>query len=482
MSLLKIFKHSIFYSFANQVPALANLFLLPLITPFLKPADYAIYGLSTSYIGLLGAFSSLGLIMHFQNSYFKYPKNFKAIWSEMMGFLIWWRMFYGLVVFVLLWFVFRNRLTGIEFFSICLLVVIPAIFFDLLKTIGPRFFQYEQKHRYVYSSTMIASVINLVITFSLIYFFRLGFIGWFAGAFAGSLFQFLFFYYHLFYKNGFKFQYKFKWLRIKRKLKTSLPVIPHSYSNFIMNSADRIILDTNKVQLSQIGLYNVAYSFSNYYTIFNNSTNSVLTPIYYKLFAEEEKGEIGAENKVRDITELWFVISLALASLISLWTKSVFLFLYRNPEISISYTLVNFLLFAGVYRSYYIAVVDKNIYYENSKSVLLITLSAASIAIIINVIFVPFYGVIASVAATFVSYLVMGFIGFCIKPLKRLLKVDYHPLLFLMILVTTAIVFYYLQEVGVIVKLIVTILVLACSVLYYLVRGKRIVNVIKKFM
>jgi len=482
MSLFKIFKHSIFYSFANQVPALVNLFLLPLITPFLKPEDYAIYGLSTSYIGLLGAFSSLGLIMHFQNSYFKSPKNFKAIWSEMMGFLIWWRLLYGIVVFVLLWFVFRNRLSNVDFLIICLLVVIPAIFFDLLKTIGPRFFQFEQKHKYVYSSTLVASILNLIITFSLIYFFRLGFIGWFAGAFAGSFFQFLFFYYHLFYKNGFKFQYKFKWIRIKRKLKTSLPVIPHSYSNFIMNSADRIILDANKIQLSQIGLYNVAYSFSNYYSIFNNSTNSVLTPIYFKLFAEEEKGLESAEKKVKDITELWFVASLSIASLISLWTKNVFLFLYRNPEISISYTLVNFLLFAGVYRSYYVAVVDKNIYYENSKSVLLITLLSASVAIVINVIFIPFYGIKAAVAATFVSYLVMGFAGFYIKPLNRILKEDYNPILFLFILVASSFVFFYLQEVNLFLKIIVTILVLCCFLFYYFIRGKKIVSVIKKYM
>ena len=67
----KIFGHSALYTLANNIPLLANLIILPIITPFLNREDYGIYGLLFAYLGAFSIFKNLGIEVAFQNSYFK---------------------------------------------------------------------------------------------------------------------------------------------------------------------------------------------------------------------------------------------------------------------------------------------------------------------------------------------------------------------------------------------------------------------------
>ena len=108
--LKKIVSHTFFYSFANQTPALINLFLLPFLTPFLTAGDYAIYGLILSYAGLVGAFSSLGYIVLFQQSYFELGAEFKSKWSRLLGFQWLYKFVYAGMVGALLYFSLRNKI------------------------------------------------------------------------------------------------------------------------------------------------------------------------------------------------------------------------------------------------------------------------------------------------------------------------------------------------------------------------------------
>ena len=108
--LKKIVSHTFFYSFANQAPALINLFLLPFLTPFLTAEDYAIYGLILSYAGLVGAFSSLGYIVLFQQSYFDSREDYKKKWSRLLGFQWLYKFIYALVVATILYFSLRNKI------------------------------------------------------------------------------------------------------------------------------------------------------------------------------------------------------------------------------------------------------------------------------------------------------------------------------------------------------------------------------------
>ena len=58
--LRKIFGHSVLYTIANHLPLIANIIILPIITPFLTKFDYGIYGLTYAYLGGFSAFFFAG--------------------------------------------------------------------------------------------------------------------------------------------------------------------------------------------------------------------------------------------------------------------------------------------------------------------------------------------------------------------------------------------------------------------------------------
>ena len=73
-----------------------------------------------------------------------------------------------------------------------LLIIIPILFFDLTKTLGTRYCQYEEKHQYVYISSLIASFFAITTSFICIYYLRLGYLGFLISAAVSAFIQFIF--------------------------------------------------------------------------------------------------------------------------------------------------------------------------------------------------------------------------------------------------------------------------------------------------
>ena len=56
----KLFTHTFLYAIGPQVPKLANLLVLPVITQYLTPLDYGVYGTLLAYSALIGGVKKLG--------------------------------------------------------------------------------------------------------------------------------------------------------------------------------------------------------------------------------------------------------------------------------------------------------------------------------------------------------------------------------------------------------------------------------------
>ena len=66
--LKKLFTHSFLYAVGPQIPKFANLLVLPVITQYLTPLDYGVYGTLLAYMGLMQGLQSLGfdVLFNFQ--------------------------------------------------------------------------------------------------------------------------------------------------------------------------------------------------------------------------------------------------------------------------------------------------------------------------------------------------------------------------------------------------------------------------------
>ena len=469
----KIFGHSFLYSLANHVPLFANILILPFITPFLTKEDYGIFGLTYAYIGAFNAFSMLGVEALIQNAYFKNKSKFKALWSKYFGLLSIWRLMYSAIITTLMYFIFYQKVNE-NIYVFLLIIIIPILCFDLTKTFGIKFCQYEGKHQNVYFSSFIASFFSIASSFICIYHFKLGYLGFLIASAVASCTQFLFFFYIIHYKLRIFPDVRISFLFIKKTLKISSPVILHNYSGYLLNSSDRIVLDLNRISINEIGGYNLAYSFSNYFSSFNNSMNSILTPIYFKCFALNDK--IKSSLLVNSITILWFYFILISCLLICIWCKEIFGFLFRNPEFIDVYTFVPYILVGMMYRPFYVACVDKNIFFEKTKNILLISVGGGMLNILLNLLLVPYFGIQSVLYTTFVSYLYMGFSGFYIKSIKEDLDFKGNPMIFIFIIISTLIISLILMDLTLYLKIIISILILFVSLLIYNYRFKTMVN------
>ena len=460
----KIFSHSSLYTVANHLPIFANIIILPIITPYLTKEDYGIYGLTFAYLGGLSAFSMLGIHVLLQNSFFKKNEFFKELWAKYFGILIVWRLLYSNIVLIIFYFLFKVK-TGDDFLLYLILVFSPVIFFELTISIGTRYCQYEGKHQYVYITSFIAGFFAVLSSFISIYYFRLGYLGLLIGSTVSGFIQFLFFSYLIHFKLKLFPNFNISKQFINDTLSISLPIIPHSFSGYLLNTSDRLILDINNISLKNIGGYNISYNFSNYFESFNNSMNSVLSPLYFKLFALKDQTK--SKKLVNSLTIFWFLFLWVLCVLVSLWCKEIMSFLYRNSEFSDLYKYVPFLLIGMMYRPFYVACVDKNIFLESTKSILFISGGGGIINLVLNLIFVPFYGIEAALYITFFSYLYMGFSGFYINSIKKNIDFSYPPILFIIIIFLTLFLAIIIRDIDLIIKAIITILFIISLIFIY---------------
>ncbi len=407
--LKKIVSHTFFYSFANQTPALINLFLLPFLTPFLSASDYAIYGLILSYAGLVGAFSSLGYIVLFQQSYFELGSDFKSKWSRLLGFQWLYKFVYASLVGTLLYFSLRSKIPADRLTIVLFLVIVPLLFFDLTKSIATRLLQFRHEHQRVYVVTICIGVMSAILSFIGVRFFNLGYMAWLYSQAIASAFLAIYFGYFLYVKEKIRPSFQFNKNEIVSDLKIATPLIPKEYATYLLNSSDRVLLDRFGISQNKIGQYSIAYSFASYFENIQTQANQVLTPIVFDLY---KSGTELAMQTVGKLIRAWFYISLLLAIVLGLWIPDIFKLLYRKAELSAAYPMAIVLIFGFCYRPIYVAVVDRAIFEKRTVEVLKITVVAALSNVFLNLIFIDFYETWAATLNTVVAYFVMGLAGY----------------------------------------------------------------------
>jgi O-antigen/teichoic acid export membrane protein len=407
--LKKIVSHTFFYSFANQTPALINLFLLPFLTPFLSASDYAIYGLILSYAGLVGAFSSLGYIVLFQQSYFELGSDFKSKWSRLLGFQWLYKFLYAGLVGVLLYFTLKSKIATDRLNIVLALVIVPLLFFDLTKSIATRLLQFRHKHQQVYSITIGIGILSALLSFVGVRYFNLGYMAWLYSQAVSSALLAAYFGYFLYVKERIRPSFHFNKNEIVSDLKIATPLIPKEYATYLLNSSDRVLLDRFGVSQNKIGQYSIAYSFASYFENIQAQANQVLTPIVFDLY---KTGSELAMQTVGKLIRAWFYISLLMATLLGLWIPDIFRLLYRKAELSAAYPMAIVLIFGFCYRPIYVAIVDKAIYDKRTMEVLKITVVAALSNVLLNLVFIGYYETWAATFNTVIAYFIMGVAGY----------------------------------------------------------------------
>ena len=260
------------------------------------------------------------------------------------------------------------------------------------------FWATEQKVEYKYAKLVVLTLLMAILSPSLSAYLVLKCKDKVTARIAGGLivqtllYGWLFFY-HL--KNGKSFFSKVYW---KYALCFNLPLIPHYLSTIILNSSDRIMI-ANMVDNRSAGIYSLSYSVSMVLTIFNSSLLSTIEPwLYQKL----------KSNDLRKLPKVaYFSLSLIAGINIALIAFAPEIIAFFAPEeyydaVWIIPPVVMSVYFMFSY-SYFAAF---EFYFKKTGYIAVATMVGAVLNIVLNYIFIRFYGYYAAGYTTLICYII----------------------------------------------------------------------------
>jgi O-antigen/teichoic acid export membrane protein len=449
----KFIVNSLLYGLAPQLPRLAGLFVLPLTTPFLQERDFGIFGLVTAYVGALSALQSLGFNVVVVNSFFQYPQQYKWRWRQMHGFLSLWSIVYAIILSIIL-FIFIPEVTLSEKLLIIFFNCFPEAFYKTTELFFYKYYQLRQEALTLSIRTIIVGFISIFFNWYAIAVLKMGFIGWMLSVFIGSSSNFLLSIYPFYFKNKFWPIFNFKVKTIKRVLNVSMPTIPHNYASYLLNGSDRVIMDNLHVPVNQIGLYNVAANFGNYFSSFVDAICVALSPMYPKLL---RKNTDESQNQARYITFFLESLTLIGSFFICLWMKEVYLLLIKNKAIQTSYYLGIVMIMGYNYKAFYVSALQPLIFQGKTRVLWRISLIGGLISIFLNFALIPFFGIEMANISKFIAFMYLAFAGFYLK--HNEFKYNYYPLRWLLTIISLTVIVYLLKDVDIYYKLYISLFI-----------------------
>ena len=461
--LRRLFSHSLVYGVFTQIPGLAAFIMLPVITPHLTANDFAVYGIVNAYLMALTALKDLGLGVVFNNTFYQHPHRWKYLWRVLYGVLSLWSICYVALLLIVLKIALPTQESG-NFWIIAGLLTISILFFDNANLLGSYYFRFKEKPVLIGVGTTIATVFSISALYTSIVVFNLGYLGWFIANFVTGLCLFCYYSYTLFLKLRLLPIFSWRKKLVTTSLRISLPMIPHNYSAYLLSSSDRVILDRFKVPLPQIALYNVAYMFGNYFDALGNSVGMAVGPFYSKLFTSKNEKSV---DDARHLTFLLMILSVGGTFVVALWLREIFSVFIRNDELKSAYAIGIIIIMGYAYRPmYWNAGIKLSI--QGSTSLLWrISFTAGVLNVLLNLIFVPMYGIYAAAINTFISLIYLGFAGYFFAAFRRGSDLKYHLAKWITAIVLLTTVAYLLRDANILAKVIVTLLTVTAVGAYF---------------
>ncbi|GAB3201584.1 oligosaccharide flippase family protein [Pontibacter aydingkolensis] len=450
---------------------MAGIFALPIITPYLTTLDYGVAGVITAYTVALNTIFSLGLSVVMVNSYSKHPSRYKWVWRQLHGFLSVWAILYGFILGAVLWWGIPAEAAA-DKWELLALNVLPVVLFGVTEYQAMFLFQISQRPLPVAVRSFVVGVTTVALNIYTIAYLKMGYMGWFYANAAGMLVGFILYSYPLYFVEKMWPIFNYKWKRIKTSLKLSLPVIPHHFSFFLLDTSDRLVLDLLKVPVPRIGLYNIASSFGLYFMAASNSVVQAAAPFYLQFYSKSRE-DLHAARQARSMTFALQIFFLGATFILCLWLRELFILLIRNEELQQAYPLAIIIMMGYSYRPMYLGAVNLLTYREHTKVLWKVSTVAGAGNVVLNLIFIPLYGIEAAAITTFIALMYMGYSGYALKEYKQVAEVNYYPWVWLSVNIVALVVVYVLKDIGLGYKVILSAVTGVCAGVGYLYLGRQ---------
>jgi len=385
---------------ASFLPVGANFFMLPIYSRYLSLEDYGAIALVLTFQAFLPLIMSLQIHSSISRFYFEFSHNetqLKVFISTVLVIIFFVSTTWYIAIFfymdVIISFLFPQTIGYNDVFILGLttsfISVFTSVFTSLIRVL--------QKAKLYMKTSLSIFLFALVENVYQVIVLKKGAVGVVEASLWVSLVSFVL--YAFLVKKY--FTYKINLNVMKGPLIYSLPLIPHSVSGMVFLYSDRIILE-RYVTLGMIGLYMFADKIALLFKMLVDEFNKSFTPY----FNEMSKGsKERAKNKIKDLSLIVLYLLVVLVVVFSAFSVEVIGLVFDKRYFN-SWVMIPYLAIAYVCRNLYQFAVCGLFYEKRTGIVALITIVAGALNVVINLIFIPKYGVIAAVYSTVFSFFI----------------------------------------------------------------------------
>jgi len=403
----KIFKHGSWYFIGSLLTKATGFFLLPVYTKYLSPADYGVLNSLNSIANLLPIFISLYLDSAFGRYYFFEKKvseqRVQLLYSTLFWFICAWGAVVVITALLISPFTFQPLL-NIPFSPYIPLIMIPTLF-GQLSLLGSGFLRNNLKAKEITILNFIVFLCVTGVTLVLLINYKMGIQSNLYAAAIGSLITFV--YFHFVSIKYSLLSFSFDWNILRTSLMFSLPLIPNVAGGWIGGLSDRLIL-AYYGKIEQVGLYSISAQIALILYMVNDAMTQVQGPIGLSaLTGNHEEGK----KQISEFLSLftWFILFFYLV--LTFFSKEI-LYVMTDVRFHSAYKLVSVLAFlyvmSGVYRIFTTVLSFHGKMWVISSAAII----SALVSMILNLIFIPYFGQWAAAWASFFS--VMGYTAWLI--------------------------------------------------------------------
>lgn len=393
---MTLIKSSFIYLGTELINKAIPFLLLPILTKYLSPSEYGVYGMYQVVISFLVPFVSMSLVTNITKDFFKVDKNelAKIINSVLVILHI------NVLVAILLIYsisLFYPTLFGIP--SDILRIMPIIIFAQTINGFNLTILRNEDKALQYGVLQIILTAIN----FSLALFLLLSFhMSWMSLVYSILIAQLSVAIYSFFYL---KEQYKlsFDFYSFKKIYTISLPLIFHLLGGSIIFLSDRIFIQ-QMLGIKDVGLYSIGNQFGMITMIFINAIIMAVNPWMFKKLANNDKDVV---------KKSFYLMGVFLVSGLFIWQISLFVFPYVINHSYMSATSVILWIILGfIVRGFYQIFYNVIVHEGKTKFFMYITLITGIINLVLNYYLIKLNGMVGAAQATFIAFTIMFIVTF----------------------------------------------------------------------
>lgn len=389
----RIMKATALYTIGNIFNSALSLFVMPIFTRLLSTTDYGIVNTYNSWVSIAALVVGLSLGNSLRSALTEYQNHETEYLSSIYSLSL-----ISLMIALIVGIVVAGFLADRLYRMLIMLCIVQAFATFVINTLA---IWYMMKMEYVKRTLLLALPNVIAISCSIVMILNMQenkYFGRIIPAVAvNSVLASLILCKS--FSEGREFYNKKYW---KYALSYSLPLLIHGFSVNILSQSDRTILTAMR-SASETGLYSVAYNLSLAITVFTGALESVWIPWFTKKLDEGDKKAINTMAKLY----IWAGVILAVCAMLCL---PEVLKLFADNRYWTSIMLIPPVVLASLFVFLYTISVNLEYRYKATVAISLNTATAAVLNIILNVMFIPKYGMIAAAYTTVVAY-VCSFVG-----------------------------------------------------------------------